>query len=264
MQTLPTMITPSSITTAAFVAIVAGLASALVLAVRHASRALGESAAETRSAAARTVLALSAWLALTGAISASGLLTWSSKPPLLPFFALLSLAVPVLVARSSFGARLVHGLPIAALVGVQAFRLPLELVLHAWKNQGVLPVQMTFEGHNFDIVTGVLAAVCGAALCLYPQRVPRAAIWLFNCIGSGLLLAVTVIALLSSPLPIRQYLNDPPLLLAFYFPYGWILPFCIGGALFGHLLVFRWLLAGSPVARHAGPGSRDALRFRAT
>lgn len=264
MQTPPTMITPSALTTAAFVAIVAALTLALVLGARHASRALGESAAETRSVVARTSLAAAAWLGLTAVISASGVLTWSSRPPLLPFFALLSLAVPVLVARSSFGTRLVHALPIAALVGVQAFRLPLELVLHAWKNEGVLPLQMTFEGHNFDIVSGVLGLVCGAALFFYGERVPRAAIWLFNCIGSGLLLAVTLIALLSSPLPIRQYLNDPPVLLAFYFPYGWILPWCVGGALFGHLLVFRWLLAGSQVARQAGPASRDTLRFRAS
>ena len=63
------------------------------------------------------------------------------------------------LARSRSARASSSGLPIAALVGVQAFRLPLELVLARWKNQGVIPVQMTFEGHNFDIVTGVLALV---------------------------------------------------------------------------------------------------------
>jgi hypothetical protein len=128
------------------------------------------------------------------------------------------------------------------LITAQGFRLPLELVLHTWEAQGVIPVQMTFEGHNFDIVTGILALVIGP-LALRGTA-PRAAIWLFNLVGSALLLAVMLIAVLSTPLPIRQYMNEPAVLLAFYFPYGWIVPICVGGALFGHLLVFRWLATG--------------------
>jgi hypothetical protein len=264
MPAFPSMITPSAASTAAFVVIVLAICALFVLGVYRAERELGAAVDAARGKAVRVALALGGWLALTGAVSGSGVLEHAILPPPLALFFVVSMAVAVLTARSPLGTRLIQGLPIAALVGVQAFRLPLELVLHAWKNQGVIPVQMTFEGHNFDIVSGVLGLVCGAALFFYGERVPRAAIWLFNCIGSGLLLAVTLIALLSSPLPIRQYLNDPPVLLAFYFPYGWILPWCVGGALFGHLLVFRWLLAGSQVAGQAGPASRDTLRFRAS
>jgi len=52
---------------------------------------------------------------------------------------------------------------------------------------------------------------------------------------------VARIAAFSSPVPFRTYLNDPPVLLAFHFPYGWIVPICVGGALFGHLVLFRRL-----------------------
>jgi hypothetical protein len=101
---------------------------------------------------------------------------------------------------------------------------------------------MTFAGHNFDIVTGILALALG----LWGRRhpLPRAAILGFNLIGTALLATVATIAVLSTPIPLRRYLEDPPVLLAFHVPYVWIVPICVGGALFGHVLLFRRLRAG--------------------
>ena len=109
---------------------------------------------------------------------------------------------------------------------------------------------MTFEGNNFDIVSGVLALLIGVAFARKPP--PRALVWAFNLAGFGLLLNVMSIAVLSSPLPIRQYLNDPPVLLAYHFPYGWIVPICVGGAMFLHLLVFRRLMSAQEQANPDG------------
>ena len=55
----------------------------------------------------------------------------------------------------------------------------------------------------------------------------------------GLLLNVGSIALRSSPVPLRTFMNEPPVLLALHAPYTWIVPVCVGGALLGHLLGFR-------------------------
>jgi len=233
------MVQPSPATTVAFVVIVLALALSFVWAI-----AKSGPSDEPRSATRRWLVAgaagVAAWLAFTGAVSGSGVLESSSMPPRVMFFMSGSLITAVVVASSRVGARLVRGLPIAALVGFQAFRLPLEVVLHQWAREGVLPVQMTFEGHNFDIVTGVLAL--GIGLWAMRARPPRWAIFAFNVVGLGLLITVATIATLSAPIPLRLYENDPPVLLAYYFPYGWIVPVCVAGALFGHVLVFRWLL----------------------
>jgi hypothetical protein len=252
MPAFPSMITPSAASTAAFVAIVLSLCALLVFGVYRAEVALGAATGAARARAGRVGAALTAWLALTGAVSGSGVLEHAIVPPPLALFLVGSLGVAAIAACSSLGTRLIAGLPIAALVGVQAFRLPLELVLHSWKNQGVIPVQMTFEGHNFDIVTGVLAIVTGIYLAFAGERASRGAALAFNVVGSALLLAVTIIAVLSSPIPLRAYHDDPALMLGYHFPYGWIVPFCVGGALFGHVLVFRWFFA----ARRAAKGSR--------
>lgn len=233
------MVQPALPGTLVFVALVLGLCAWLVLATQRAGAALGEAPQVQRRTTLITAGACLAWLAITGLASGSGVLASSMFPPPLAVFVVFSLGVPLWAAWSGFGTRLVHGVPIAGLVGIQAFRLPLELILHSWKDQGVLPIQMTFEGRNLDIITGVLAVSVGLLLRAKPNL--RAAIWIFNLIGFALVVNVASIAMLSSPLPIRRYFNEPPVLLAFHFPYGWIVPFCVGGALFLHVLTFRWL-----------------------
>jgi len=74
------------------------------------------------------------------------------------FFAAAMNAVCLAVGLSAVG-RWLSLLPLPALVLFQAFRLPLELVLHSWVAQGVIPGTMTWSGRNWDIVSGVLALV---------------------------------------------------------------------------------------------------------
>jgi hypothetical protein len=237
----PRMIEPGPISGAIFVLIVLTLAGLLIWGVARAGRALGEPSEQTRRWVGWTALGVAVWLAATGFASYSGILRTAQRPPPLFLFVLGSLLVNVIAAFSPLGTRLLRGLPIPALVGYQAFRLPLELVLHAWVEQGVLPNQMSFSGHNFDIISGLTALLTAAWMIKHPNS--RAVVLGWNLLGSGLLAVVLAIAMLSSPSPIRMYLNDPPVLLPLYFPYGWIIPICVGGALFGHVMVFRWLVA---------------------
>jgi hypothetical protein len=210
---------PSPASTLAFVMLVWSLAALVWLGSRLAGERLGESPELARRWEGRTAM----------------------PPPMLGY-ALVSVLVPVWAAFSGLGTRIAHGVPIAALVLVQAFRLPLELILHSWYAQGSIPVQMTYEGHNFDIVSGSLALVSGLYMLL-THSAPRALAWTFNLVGSALLLAVATIAITSTPTPLRLYTEGQPLLVGAYFPYAWIVPICVGGALFGHLVLFRRLWA---------------------
>ncbi|PCC68098.1 hypothetical protein SAMN02745121_04557 [Nannocystis exedens] len=238
-MTVPPMIIPSAASTAAFVVIVAAVVGMLVLATARAGRALGEPPAQVRRWTIGTAAGALAWLATTGLVSWSGVLEADTLPPRALFFFAGSLAVALAFALTRPGARLAAGVPIAALVGFQAFRLPLELVLHSWYRQGTLPIQMTYEACNLDIVTGIAAALAG--LWLWRRGPSRPLVWAFNLLGTALLVNVATIAVLSSPVPFRHFTRDPAVLLAFHFPYGWIVPFCVGAALAGHVIVFRWL-----------------------
>lgn len=180
-----------------------------------------------------------AWLGITALASVSDFIRGDSLPPPVLIVVAVSMLVPALAAFCGVGRRLVRRVSIRWLIGFQAFRLPLELVLHSWYEQGTLPVQMTYEGHNFDIVSGIAALL--VLLIWRKGQVPRSVVLGFNVLGSVLLVTVAAIAMMSTPTPLRVYVDDPAVLLAFHFPYSWIVPFCVGAALFGHLTVFLWL-----------------------
>jgi hypothetical protein len=129
-------------------------------------------------------------------------------------------------------------LPLPALAGFQGFRLPLELVLHSWVAQGVIPVTMTWSGRNWDIVSGLLALVA-APFCR------RSIVWAWttNVVGLVLLANVMRVAVLSSPVSFGWTVM-PKLELIFHLPYALIIPICVGGALIGHIALTRALFRG--------------------
>lgn len=157
--------------------------------------------------------------------------------PLVPMtFAALNV-VAIAFALSSAGRRLASHLPLAALVGFQAFRLPLELVLHAWSEQGTIPQTMTWTGANLDIVSGTLALML-ARFATHP-----AVAWTVNIVGFVLLMNVARVAMMSSPLPFAWHDVQPKLTLIAHLPYALIGPVCVAGALAGHIILTRRLLS---------------------
>jgi hypothetical protein len=93
------------------------------------------------------------------------------------------------------------------LVLLQSFRIAVELLLLGAFINEKLPVQMTFEGRNFDVVTGLLALPVGYLMA--KGRISRKFAIVFNIIGLVLLLNILVIAVLSMPTPIRYFMNEP-------------------------------------------------------
>jgi len=225
----------SAVSIIAFLAIVSAVISAFFLGVARSAHRDGVAPA-SRLLPAGGGLVL--WLGLIIGLVASGALAGVSPDnpaPLLLFFGTINL-VSVTAALSPLGRWFATGVPITALVGFQGFRLPLELVLHAWSEQGTIPRSMTWSGSNFDIFSGVVALV---ALPFAGRH--RAVAWVANGIGLALLVNVIRAAVLSSPVPFGWGV-EPPLQLALHLPYALIAPVCVGGALFGHIVLTRALL----------------------
>jgi hypothetical protein len=151
----------------------------------------------------------------------------------IPVFFGSILIICIGAALSPFGRHLALGVPVAALVGFQAFRLPLELVLHEWAAQGTIPGTMTWTGQNWDIISGITALICAPLAGRFPVAARIA-----NIIGLALLVNVMRVAIMSSPFPFA-WGQQPPLLLALHLPYAFIGPICVGGALFGHIVLTR-------------------------
>lgn len=153
------------------------------------------------------------------------------------FFGIINIGA-VALGLSPLGKLLAEKISFRGLVAFQAFRLPLEIILHAWALQSVIPQTMTWSGQNLDIISGILALLIFPLANRYKNLV-----WIFDIVGFLLLINVMRVAVMSSPLPFAWNIS-PALDLAFRLPYALIGPVCVGGALAGHIILTRKLLGG--------------------
>jgi hypothetical protein len=176
------------------------------------------------------------------AIASSGILhEWTRVPP--PFMP--AVAVPVLLALaaalSPLGRRIAGAASFALIVGIQAFRLPLELLMHRAAVTGLMPVQMSYSGWNFDIVTGTLAVAVAWIAFRSPQS--RGLVFAWNLLGTLLLINILTIAILSLPIfaafgpdHLNTWVADVP--------YVFLPTVLVPAAVFGHALTWRKLALG--------------------
>ena len=144
---------PSPLLIALFVILPLLVTGLLVAAVHHASAGSGEASGAWLKVAG----VLLGWLALTGGLAAAGVLHEWSIPPRVPVLVITAVAAITWLSFSSIGDQLAAALPAWVIVGSQAFRLPLELSMHRAYDEGIMPVQMSYSGSNFDIATGLTA-----------------------------------------------------------------------------------------------------------
>lgn len=188
--------------------------------------------------AARSIQLLgfaSAWLLLTGALASIGWFAdFSAFPPRAPLLLGGTIVLLALVSVSSPGKRLAE-LPIEWLIGFQSFRVLVEIAIHQAVVEGVAPVQLSWDGLNFDIVTGV------SALVMMPlaKYCPRWLLLAWNKMGLMLVLSVVVVAVLSLPTPIQMLRPDNVWIAIF--PFVWLPSILVFAALLGHIVLYRKL-----------------------
>jgi hypothetical protein len=167
-------------------------------------------------------------------------------PP--PFVLLVSASLGLAVAvgmgyLGSMGDILVRSMSVESLVAMQIFRLPLEILMLRAAYLGIMPIEFSMQGYNLDVLTG-LGALLISAYCAWTWGLPLRAIWLWNALGMGCLLAIGVLAALTSPNLHAfgldaQHINSWVL----YFPYSLLPTLLVAYAVFGHVLLTRKLLA---------------------
>lgn len=178
------------------------------------------------------------WLVVTGLLSYTDKLhDFSQKPPRLAM--LLAVAFVGVYFGSYFAAasRLIASPGLAWLIGLQVFRVAVEIFLYLGHRAGFVPVQMTFEGRNWDVLTGLTALPM--AWLVMKNKVPKWLIYAWNTAGLALLLNIVVVSMLSMPTALRRFHNEPANTFVAYFPYVWLPAFLVQVAWLSHLLIFR-------------------------
>jgi hypothetical protein len=105
------------------------------------------------------------------------------------------------------------------IIFLQSFRVFVEVLLWMLFVDNLLPVQMTFEGYNFDILAGLTAPFIGWFL---RRNASARVMIIWNILCLMLLINIVTIAILSTPVPFRVFMNEPANTIVTQFPVVWL------------------------------------------
>jgi hypothetical protein len=188
-----------------------------------------------------TCVVVAVWFVVVGALALRGFFAdFASLPPHLLFALLLPAVVfGVFSFVSKSLPEALGQMPVYWLIGFQVFRVVVEIVLYKGYKAGVVPVQMTFDGRNFDILVGLTAPV---AAWLYARTRSAALGIVWNVAGLVSVINIAVVAVLSMPTPLRHFMNDPPNTLLTHFPFIYLPAVLVPAAYIAHVLSIRQIL----------------------
>ena len=180
------------------------------------------------------------WLSFTGALAFDGILQrFDRLPPPMGLLVVGASVLTAMLAYSPYGTKMIDSASIPLIAGFQMFRLAVEIFLWWGGRTGLVAPQLTFEGRNWDIVTGLTALPVAWLFARGTIGLRSVAIW--NTLGLCLLLNVMAVAVLSFPTPIQYF--EPASRFVATLPYVWLPTVLVQAAWFLHLILFRQLRA---------------------
>lgn len=184
---------------------------------------------------------LTFWLLFQATLSILGFYQKTDTiPPRLIAFAIFP-AILGIIALFIFSKNFISRIPLKALTIIHIVRIPVEFVLLWLFQNGQVPQLMTFEGRNFDILTGISAPFI-YWLAFRNGNVNRPLLLAWNIFGLILLANIVTHAALSLPSPIQQLAFEQPNRGVLYFPFIWLPSVIVPIVLFSHLVVLWQLL----------------------
>jgi len=185
---------------------------------------------------------LPAWLVYVGVLGYLGVIRRPDlRPPGIVFIFLPALLfVIVVLVRSPAGGRIALAIPLWILLGMQCFRIGVELFLHQLWKDGLAPKMLTFLGANVDIYIGLTAPLI-AWLSRNGNAGRRLSLF-WNVLGLLVLANVVIRAVLTTPGPLNLIHSEIPNRAIGTFPFMFIPGFFVPLAVALHVLSIRALL----------------------
>jgi hypothetical protein len=198
---------------------------------------LGVDPARRTRAMLMTALALIAWLAFIAVMAKRGFYQeFGSMPPKIALAIVPTLIAVVVLGFSRKVKEIADALPPSWIIGLQSFRILIEVVLWQLVMQGRIARMMSIEGANYDLITGITAPVI-AWMSVYTNngRIQKA----WNIMGLVLLANVMTRGMLNAPTRFRMIHDEPANTIIATFPYIWLPCFSVAVALFLHIVSLR-------------------------
>ncbi|PCJ97183.1 MAG: hypothetical protein COA50_05970 [Flavobacteriaceae bacterium] len=181
-------------------------------------------------------LVLALWLILQYTISESGFYHNLSLPPRIPLFMIFPLLLFMLIfLYSKRKSPIIHAIPIYIPIGYQSFRALIEVLFYYTFLQGILPLQVTFEGANYDVLLGISAIFMG--IYAFKKNASKKLLLVWNFIGIGVVAFAAFIFITSFYFPSIWGQENAEISEEFnQFPFLLLPTFFMPSAIFMHIL----------------------------
>lgn len=161
-----------------------------------------------------------------------------------PRFILLispGLLITIWLFNAKKGKAFVDALNIKDLTLLHTIRIPVEITLFYLFVSGLIPEIMTFEGRNFDILSGITAPII-FLIAFSKGQIQKTVLLIWNFVCLALLINIVTIALLSAKTPFQQLAFQQPNIGITYFPFVWLPSIVVPIVLISHLTAIRKLI----------------------
>lgn len=186
---------------------------------------------------------LLSWLAIQAIVAYSEFyLNTTTVPPRFILLVSPAIFVILLLFLTKKGKSFIDGLDLKMLTLIHIIRIPVELVLYWLFLEKQVPELMTFEGRNFDIISGITAPII-YYFAFISKKLNNKILLVWNFICLALLFNIVANAVLSAPSTFQQFAFDQPNVAVLHFPFVW-LPCCIVPlVLLSHLASIRRIIS---------------------
>lgn len=197
-------------------------------------------AARRAEALAPVVISLGLWLSVTFELARGGFFQhFDVLPPRVMVAAFTALIAALVWTRSATGRRFVEGAPLAVIAGLQVFRVPVEVALHALYTRGAIPVRMTWSGRNVDVFVGLTAPL--VAYAFHRAWIGRRAFALWHLASLAALVNIVATSAMSFPGPMRRFHEGVSAEIVATAPFIWLPALLVPFAAASHVVSLRAL-----------------------
>jgi len=218
-----------------FIAIVVAILSFITYAIKQASPG------KKNLTPSISVTILLAWVFLVSVLTFNSFFQNYSLPPRLLFFLLVPTGFITILFLRPKSRKFLQDMPLTTLHYIHIVRVPVEMVLWWLSVWLLIPKEMTFEGANLDIISGI-SAPFAAVFMVGSRSKNRVGGVIWNLLSLGLLINIVARAIRFSPYYFTPENTEIGNTGIFYFPYILLPTFVVPVILFAHLVSLYQLI----------------------
>lgn len=181
------------------------------------------------------------WIFFVSVQTFNGYFTNLSGLPRLPMFVGGSVAVIIILFIWPRTRAILMEMPITTLHYLHIVRVPVEMVLWWLAVSRAIPMDMTFEGSNLDIISGI-SAPFAAVFMVGARSQSRIGAIIWNLIALALLINIVITAIGYMPYFFTPSGGQTANLGVFYFPYVLLPTFIVPAVFFSHMVSLMQLI----------------------